>query len=109
MQYCKLNRYTTIEEIVSVNIVKHWEDDSLYICGDDWNIFCTAYGEIITNGTYNNLESGYLDWCGINYFSPEQAASIIKHIKEEKPPEHQTLLSWLEKAKQYNGFYVLGL
>lgn len=109
IQYCKLKRCTAIEEIVSSYLVEHWEDDSLYIYGDDLNRFCDVYGEIITGGTYANLESGYLDWCGINYFTPEQTTAIIKRLKEEKPPEHQTLVSWLEMGKPYNGFYVLGL
>lgn len=109
IQYCKLKRCTAIEEIVSTDIVAFWEDDSLYVYGDDWTVFCDAYGEIITGGTYANLKSGYLDWCGLNYFTPEQTASIIKRIKDENPPEYQPLLSWLEKGTQYNGFYVLGL
>lgn len=107
IQYCTLKKCTSIKEIVSV--VENWEDDSLYIYGDDWNIFCDAYGEIICGGTYNNLETGYLDGCGINYFSPRQTELIKEKINEEKPREYEVLLSWLEKGKEYNGFYVLGL
>ena len=107
--FCKLDRCTVIEEIVSTDTVFHWSNSSLYLCGDDWNEFCDAYGEIITNGTYANLEKGYLDWCGINYFSPEQMQRIMKQIREEKPKDYQPLLNWLEKGTQYNGFYILGL
>ena len=109
MQYCKLKRSIAIEEIVSPDLVEFWKDDSLYICGDDWNDFCDAYADIITDGTYANLETGCLDWCGINYFTFKQTASIIQHIQMEKPTEYSTVLDWLEKGKQYNGFYVLGL
>lgn len=109
IQYCRLKPHTTIEEIVSTDRIEFWEDNSLYIYGDDWNVFWDAYSEIITGGTYANLESGYLDWCGINYFTSEQSASILKRIQEEKPPEYETLLRWLEAGTQYNGFYVLGL
>ena len=107
--FCKLDRCTAIEEIISGDALVNWSNSSLYLCGDDWNEFSDAYGEIITNGTYNNLEKGYLDWCGINYFSPEQMKQIMKQLREEKPKDYQPLLSWLEQGTQYNGFYVLGL
>lgn len=109
--FCKLDRDTPIEELVSNDAVDslHWSNSSLYLCGDDWNEFCDAYGEIITDGTYANLATGYLDWCGINYFSPSKMQLIMKRIQAEKPKDYQPLLSWLEQGTQYNGFYVLGL
>ena len=108
--FCKLDRGTAVEEIVSNRAVAPllWNHSSLYLCGDDWNEFCEAYGEIITGGTYENLEAGYLDWCGINYFSPEQMQHIIKRLREEKPKDYPLLLNWLEQGTQYNGFYLLG-
>lgn len=108
--FCKLDRGSTVEEIVSNRAVAPllWNHSSLYLCGDDWNEFCEAYGEIITGGTYENLEAGYLDWCGINYFSPEQMQHIIKRLREEKPKDYPLLLNWLEQGTQYNGFYLLG-
>ena len=111
LTFCKLKRGTAIEEIVSNDAVipLAWNDSSLYIYGDDWNDFYDAYGEIITDGTYSNFKTGYLDWCGINYFSPEQAACIINKIQKEKPSDYQSLLAWLENGTQYNGFYVLGV
>ena len=107
LQYCRLKKCTSIKEIVSV--VENWEDDSLYICGDDWNDFSDEYGEIIKGGTYNNLETGYLDPYGINYFSPQQTEAIIKQIEEAKPTDYQALLNWLKEGREYNGFYVLGV
>ena len=109
--FCKSDRNTPIEALVSNDAVAplYWSNSSLYLCGDDWNEFCDAYGEIVTNGTYANLEKGFLDWCGINYFSPEQMKQIMKQLREEKPKDYQPLLSWLEQGTQYNGFYVLGL
>lgn len=108
---CNRNRGTPIEELVSPDAVSplFWDTDSLYISGDDWEPFCAAYGEIIPGGTYQNLQSGYLDWCGINYFTPEQTAAILKRIEEEQPPEYQALLAWFKAYPPYNGFYVLGL
>ena len=109
--FCKLDRGSAVEEIVSNRAVAPllWNHSSLYLCGDDWSEFCEAYGEIITGGTYENLETGYLDWCGINYFSPEQMQHIIKRLREEKPKDYHLLLTWLEQGTQYNGFYLLGL
>ncbi len=109
--FCKLNRDMPIEELVSNDAVAslHWSSSSLYLCGDDWNEFCDAYGHIITNATYANLETGYLDECGTNYFSPEQMQLIMKLLQAEKPKDYQPLLNWLHQGIQYNGFYVLGL
>ena len=109
--FCKLSRNTPVEEIVSNEKVAslHWKNSSLYLCGDDRNKFCDSYGEIITDGTYANLKKGYLDWCGINWFSPKQASCIMNKIREEKPMDFEPLLSWLERETEFNGFYVLGL
>lgn len=109
LQYCKLTHGTAIREIVSFSMIKHWEDDSLYLCGDDLNVFYEVYGEILTGGTYANLEHGYLDCCGINYFSSEQAETIRQKLQAEQPIDYELLLNWLEQEKQYNGFYVLGV
>ncbi len=89
--FCKLDRDTSIEELVSNGAVAslHWSN--LYLCGDDWNKFCDAYSEIITNGTYASLEKGYRDWCGINDFSPEQMQLIMKRLREERPKDYQPL------------------
>ena len=109
--FCKLRRGTSIKKIISDHEVSslHWSNSSLFLLGDDWEEFCNAYGEIVANGTYANLETGYLDCCGINYFSPEQVQVIIDRLREEKPKDYQPLLNWLEQDTQYNGFYVLGL
>ncbi len=109
--FCKLSKGTPMKDIVSNDAVAslRWSNSSLYLCGDDWNEFCNAYGEIITNGTYGNLKKGYLDWCGINYFSTEQMMLIMKQLPLQKPKDYQLLLNWLEQGTQYNGFYVLGV
>lgn len=109
LQYCKRNHSTTINEIVSNDRIEHWKDDSLYLCGDDMNVFYQVYGEILTGGTYANLEHGYLDCCGINYFSPAQAETIRQRLQTKQPTDYEILLHWLEQGKPYNGFYVLGV
>lgn len=109
LQYCRLLPDTEIEKIVSVTAIEHWKNDSLYINGDDANKFVSIYGKIITGGIYNNRKSGMVDMYGINYYSQEQTKLILERIKEIKPLDYQILLSWLEKSKEHNGFYILGL
>lgn len=110
IQYCRLPPCTEIKEIVSVNAVQHWKNDSLYIHGDNMGVFYSSYGTIITGGIYNNnMERGPVDLYGINFYSQEQASQIISRIEAETPPEHQTLLDWLKAGERYVGFYILGL
>jgi len=109
MQYCKLEPDAGIDEITSVDAIEHWQDDSLYLCGDDWNRFCAYYDEIITGGTYHNGKSGPVDLCGINYFTQEQQTRIMERLKREMPPDYEVLLDWLEAGESCSGFYILGL
>lgn len=109
MQYCKLEQGSEIEKIVSVDAIKHWKNDSLYIFGDDLNMFYSHYGKIITGGIYNNRDSGPIDIYGINFYSRKQLALIIERVKKEKPLDYQALLNWLETGTQYIGFYILGI
>ena len=83
MQYCKLEQGSEIEKIVSVDAIKHWKNDSLYIFGDDLNMFYSHYGKIITGGIYNNRDSGPIDIYGINFYSRKQLALIIERVKRE--------------------------
>ncbi len=109
MQYCNLPRETGIERIVSVDALVHWKNDSLYIYGDDESAFVSLYGEIFAGGTYSNLACGAVDTCGINYYSPEKTKRILKRVKAEKSLGDPVLISWLERSRAYNGFYILGL
>lgn len=109
IQYCRLPQGSKAEEAVSVDKVSHWQNDSLYVSGDDMNLFYESYSSIITGGVYNNGKSGEMDLLGINYYSQEQAALIMKRIEDEKPPEYEILLRWLKSGINYTGFYVLGL
>lgn len=109
MQYCRLEKGTAREKIVSVDAIKHWQNDSLYIDGDLTDELQQEYGDIFIGGTYNNLKCGMLDIWGINYYSSEQVEKIIDLIKEKKPQEYEVVLAWIEKAKEYNGIYILGV
>ncbi len=109
IQYCRSDKNSRLAEIISVDSFEPWKDDSLYIYGDDDNEFVSLFGDIFSGGTYSNGESGPVDMCGINYYSPEQTQLIIEKITEAKPLDYEQLLKWLKEAKVYNGFYILGL
>ena len=107
LQFCCLKRGTRIKSIV--NKIENWRNDSLYISGDDMDAFYKCYKDVFKNGTYNNLKSGEIDFFGINYYSPEQVEEMIKIIEETKPTDYIIVLEWLNKAKEFNGVYILGL
>ena len=109
IQYCRFPGGTSLREIVSVSAIKHWKDDSLYISGDDMDLFYQSYGDIITGGVYNNGDRGPMDLFGINFYSREQTKEIIERLAEEKPPGYQSLCRWLQADEQSLGFYVLGV
>ena len=109
LQYCRLPVKTPTKKIIAVRSINNWQNDSLYIYVDDLDIFYQEYSNFFNNGIYNNLNSGLMDICGINYYSPLQTDSIIKKISVDKPRDHEVLVDWLEKAKEYNGFYILGI
>lgn len=109
IQYCRFPEGTSPREIVSIDAIKHWKDDSLYISGDDMDLFYQSYGDIITGGVYNNGDRGPMDLFGINFYSREQTNEIIERLAEEKPPGYQILCRWLQADEQSLGFYVLGV
>lgn len=106
-QFCKLPIDTKINKIVSVDSINNWLNDSLYI--SDENYFYEEYKNIFDYGIYSNLERGIVDIYGINYYSPKLIEVIINRILKRTPPDYKKLVEWLEKAKAYNGFYILGI
>lgn len=109
LQFCQLKRGTNISNIVSVERIDKWRNSSLYMHGSDWELFYKEYKDIFRNGTYNNLECGEIDWSGINYYSPEQVEEMIKVLEEKKPEDYAVVSEWLDKSRDYNGVYILGL
>lgn len=107
LQFCKLPITTSIEKIVDVDSIKNWEDDSLYVHNE--NEFYQEYSKIFTDGIYSNGESGVVDTYGINYYSKEQINVIIERLENLQPKDQESLINWLQKAKEYNGFYILGI
>lgn len=109
IQFCKMPLNSKIESIVSVDNIKHWRPDSIYIRADDDRDFYKQYRNIFNSGFYNNMEKGIMYLYGINYYTAESIDDIILKINETKPDDYTILLKWLEEAKKYNGFYILGL
>lgn len=109
IQFCTMPVESAIEELVEVDNIENWKNDSLYVYIDDDSIFYDEYSHIFDCGTYNNLKTGRVDLHGINYYAPTFTDSIIKKINNEKPTDYEILIEWLNKSKSYNGFYILGL
>lgn len=109
LQYCRLPHGSDTAKIVATDAIENWKNDSLYIYGDDMDVFCANYEEIITGGLYNNMSHGPIDPYGINFYSREQSGQIVQLLCTRKPLEYETLLTWLEEGKKYIGFYVLGV
>lgn len=108
LQPCPLPPSSTPEELVSIDNFLHWQLSSLYISGDDMGLFQELYGPLLGHGLYNNLSTGPLDPCGINYYTPAQAAAIIARIEAAQPQDCQLLLPWL-RENSAKGFYLLGV
>ena len=100
LQYCTLSRETSLKKIMSAKEAEHWKNDSLYVRADDLKLFSREYG---------NLFDGNLSLFGIGYYSPLRTENLIEKIATTKPTDYEILLTWLVKAKEQNGFYILGL
>lgn len=109
LQYCKAERGTEINQLCAVHSIRHWANDSLYIHDADTELFYSLYAPLLGDAFYNNGRRGKIDLCGINYFTPQDAALVAKRIKSEKPSEYDIILTWLQKGEKQNGFYLLGL
>ena len=107
LQFCRMPPGTPVRRLVDVDSIRNWMDDSLYV--DDETVLYREYGRFFTGGVYNNLRRGPADLYGINYYEPAMIDPLMERLRREQPPEYETLLGWLERAKDYNGFYILGI
>ena len=105
IQYCRHPAGTPIGELV--DCVTHWQNDSLYVA--DADAFYREYGGIFTGGVYGNRKRGTVDLWGINYYEPTRTRAILERLYEHTPDDFVPLAAWLIRAKEYNGFYVLGM
>ena len=108
LAYCKLPNKADIKKITSISHIPFNAEDSLCVVFPFIKDFIEQYDDIFTGGTYQNLKTGPVDVCGLNYYNPELTNQIIDKVRTQKPTEYELLLNWLEEAKQYNGFYILG-
>ena len=58
---------------------------------------------------HSNMSEDYFDYYGITYYAPDKIEPIIERLLSAKPEGYDVLNKWLEEAKKYNGFYILGL
>ena len=107
LQFCRMPPGTPVRRLVDVDSIRNWMDDSLYV--DDETVLYREYGRFFTGGVYNNLRRGPVDLYGINYYESAMIEPLMEQLRREQPPEYETLLGWLERAKDYNGFYILGI
>ncbi len=108
-QFCKLPVNTKLKKIVAIRSIVNWQNDSLYVYVADIDIFTQYYSRIFDCGIYNNRRSGIVDIYGINYYAPSMLDRIIDKLNQEKPTDYETLIGWIDRAKIYNGFYILGI
>ena len=104
-QYCFLPVDTSLEQILDHN--EFWRNDSLY--APDESPLYETYKDIFGKGIYCNMSEGLFDYYGITYYKPEKIDGIINRAQENKPEDYEILVDWLEKAKEFNGFYILGM
>ena len=107
LQFCRMPPGTPVRRLVDVDSIRNWMDDSLYV--DDETVLYREYGRFFTGGVYNNLRRGPVDLYGINYYESAMIDPLMERLRREQPPEYERLLGWLERAKDYNGFYILGI
>lgn len=107
IQFCRLPAGTPLKELVAVDQIRDWQNDSLYVA--DENTFYREYGSVFDCGVYNNLECGPLELYGINYYAPALTDPIIERLRKDAPPDYEVLVTWLIQSKKYHGFYILGL
>ena len=105
LQLCKSSPDQSLENILKQS--SNWKDDSLYVHGD--KPLYSVYGPIFGNGVHPNMKEGYLDTWGITYYKPSVIDEIIERAIQSKPEGYEILVTWLNEAKEYNGFYILGI
>ena len=107
IQFCRMPKETPIKEIVAVENIKSWQNDSLYV--HEIADFISIYGKYFDDGIFNNLKSGSLDVYGINYYYSDFVKRLIERLLNDKPAEYNPFVNWLKQAENYNGFYILGI
>lgn len=98
IQFCDLPIGTKEKKLVAINSIFHWKSDSLYVYVEDLDTFHQEYNPVFNCDIY-----------GINYYAPASIDSIVVKLNTDKPTDYNQLVTWLNEAKQHNGFYILGI
>ena len=109
LQYGRSARGAKLKELISVDAISHWKTDSLYVSGDDIDLFYSNYHTIFDHGIYNNGKRGVMDVFGLNYYPPESIPLILERVNERRPLDYEQLLWWFSSAEPSHGFYILGV
>ena len=105
LQFCRSAADQSLEDILHQS--SYWEDDSLYVHGD--KPLYSVYGSIFGKGVHPDMTEGYLDSWGITYYKSDLIDVIIERAAQSKPEGYEVLIEWLDEARNYNGFYILGV
>lgn len=107
-QFCKNDNPIKLNK-VDIDDIENWQEDSLIISDEDFNIFYKDYGEIFECALFPNGKKGFWAY-GINYYDKKTTEEILKKLKKKISNKYSNLISWLENAtSKYNGFYILGI
>ena len=107
LQYCCMPPGTPVKKLTALRNITFWKDDSLYV--DDDRLFWQEYSDIFDGSLYRDGTPWPLDIFGINYYPPARVEEILAGLRERKPADSGTLITWLEKARACNGVYILGI
>lgn len=105
-QYCK--KEWNIKKLLRKGF-SFWEKDSLLVHVDNDRDFFENYGDYLKAPNAHDGTQVF-DPFGVNYYTKEQALSILERIRADRPRECDDLILWLEKAAtDYKGFFFLGI
>lgn len=105
-QYCKKALPT---DVLVKEGYGYWQEDSLLVHIDD---DARLFENYLSYLSPTHAPNGTSDFCyfGVNYYTKEETAKILKRLEKDKPPYSEPLIKWLAgAAEEYNGFFFLGI
>ena len=105
-QYCKKDMPT---DVLVKEGYGYWQEDSLLVHIDD---DARLFENYLSYLSPTHAPNGTSDFCyfGVNYYTKEETAKILKRLEKDKPPYSEPLIKWLAgAAEEYNGFFFLGI
>lgn len=107
-QFCKSD-VPIKNNSVDIDIMEHWQNDSLLISDEDFGDFYKSYSTVFNCALLANGKTGF-NWYGPNYYSKAVTEKVFQKLSKELDDEYENLILWLEKAADKdNGFYILGI